>query len=181
MAPKYLPPTPSWTTEVKWECHVFYRTLHCSSSARFSRRPYTVGNLPREAKNIKHVSFYPHGLARRISQQIFLRHVRKRLSKLPREAVCSALSSPCAAGLMNFTLVKQNVSHMTGNLKTSMRQLSNNKTSAFAAGSRNLNWSQLKLGPLWNSDLCCTVKETLFIRDLQPSLNEYSSENLYLH
>ena len=30
--------------------------------------------------------------------QNFAAHVRKRLSKLPREALCSALSSPCAAG-----------------------------------------------------------------------------------
>ena len=32
--------------------------------------------------------------------QKFPAYVRKRLSKPPREAVCSALSSPCAAGLM---------------------------------------------------------------------------------
>ena len=72
---------------------IFIGSLIKPSSARFSRWPHTVRNLPREAKNIKHVSFYPHGLARRISHLNFPAHVRKRLSKPPREAVCSALSS----------------------------------------------------------------------------------------
>lgn len=62
------------------------------SSTRLSRRPHTVGSQPREAKNIKHGWFYPHGVARRISQQNFPANARKRLSKPPREEVCSALS-----------------------------------------------------------------------------------------
>lgn len=66
-------------------------SIRCSS-ARLSRWPHTVGNQPREAKNIKHSWFYPHGLARRISQQNFPANARKRLSKPPREVVCSALS-----------------------------------------------------------------------------------------
>ena len=44
-------------------------------------------NLPREAKNIKHVWFYPNGLARRISHHNFPAQVRKRLSKPPHEAI----------------------------------------------------------------------------------------------
>ena len=55
--------------------------------------------LPREAKNIKHVWFYPHGLARRISHQNFPANTRKRMTKPLRDGVCSAVSSPCAAGL----------------------------------------------------------------------------------
>ena len=72
---------------------IFIGCLIKPSSARFSRWPHTLRNLSREAKNIKHVWFYPHGLARRISHHNFPAHVRKRLSKPPREAVCSALSS----------------------------------------------------------------------------------------
>ena len=72
---------------------IFIGCLIKPSSARFSRWPHTLRNLSLEAKNIKHVWFYPHGLARRISHHNFPAHVRKRLSKPPHEAVCSALSS----------------------------------------------------------------------------------------
>ena len=72
---------------------IFIGCLIKPSSARFSRWPHTLRNLSREAKNIKHVWFYPHGLARRISHYNFPAHVRKRLSKPPCEPVFSALSS----------------------------------------------------------------------------------------
>ena len=62
-----------------------------------SRWPHTMKNLQCEAKSINHVWFYPHGLAMGIPHQNFPAHV-KWLSKPPREAVCLALSSPCAAG-----------------------------------------------------------------------------------
>ena len=54
-----------------------------------------MSNLPCEAKNIKR----PHGLARQISHQNFPANMRKRMSKPFRDGVCSAVSSPCAAGL----------------------------------------------------------------------------------
>ena len=53
---------------------------------------FSVRNSPREAKNIKQVWYFPHGLARRISHRKFTAHVRKRLSYLPCEEFCSALS-----------------------------------------------------------------------------------------
>ena len=86
-------------TDATWECHVFHCMLDWPSTARFSQWPHTVRNLPRLPKNIKHVWFYPHDLARRIPHQNFPAHVTKRLSNPPREAVCSALSSPCVASL----------------------------------------------------------------------------------
>ena len=49
----------------------FYWKLHWTSSTRFSRWPHTMRNLPCEAKNIKHVWFFPHGLARPILHQTF--------------------------------------------------------------------------------------------------------------
>ena len=45
-------------------------------------------------------TFYPHGLARRISHHNIPAHARKRLSKLPRKAVCSALSSSVRRALL---------------------------------------------------------------------------------
>ena len=84
-------------SHVSMSC-IFIGCLIEPISARFSRWPHTVRNLSRGAKNIKHVWFYPHSLARRIFHHNFPAHVRKRLSRPPREAVCSALSSPCATG-----------------------------------------------------------------------------------
>ena len=46
-----------------------------------------------EISNIKHVGYLRFRLARRNSHQNFTAHERKRLSYLPREACCSALSS----------------------------------------------------------------------------------------
>ena len=46
-----------------------------------------------EISNIKHVGYLRFRLARRNSHQNFTAHERKRLSYLPREAFCSALSS----------------------------------------------------------------------------------------
>ena len=49
-------------------------------SAGFSRRPHTMRNLSREAKNIKHDGYFPHGLARRKTHENFSTHERKQLS-----------------------------------------------------------------------------------------------------
>ena len=65
-------------------------------------------NLPRAAKNIKNVRYFPHGLARRISDQNFAAHVRKRLSKLPRKAFCSQLF-PHMCGGFNMEKCEQNL------------------------------------------------------------------------
>lgn len=61
---------------VSMQC-IFIGCLIKPSSARFSRWPHTERNLSRVAKNIKHVWFYPHGLARRISHHNFPVYVRK--------------------------------------------------------------------------------------------------------
>lgn len=71
---------------VSMQC-IFIGCLIKPSSARFSRWPHTERNLSRVAKNIKHVWFYPHGLARRISHHNFPVYARKN------GRVCSALSS----------------------------------------------------------------------------------------
>ena len=46
----------------------------------FSRRPHTMRNLSREAKNIKHDRYFSHGLARRKTHENFSAHKRKQLS-----------------------------------------------------------------------------------------------------
>ena len=63
-------------------------------SARFSRGPLTMGNLPREAKNTKNVGYFSYGLTRRKSHQNLAVHVKKWLAKLQltREALCLALT-----------------------------------------------------------------------------------------
>ena len=78
------------SNKIAWRTHV---------TLKFSCLPHTVRNLPREAKNIKQVWYFPHGLARRISHPKFAANARKRLSYLPREEFCSALYFTCAAGL----------------------------------------------------------------------------------
>ena len=59
----------------------------------------TPWGICRTRPKISNVWFYPYSLARQIFHQNFPTHTRKRLSKPPRETVCSALSSLCAAGL----------------------------------------------------------------------------------
>ena len=49
-------------------------------------------------RKISNVWFFPHASQGQFLTKSSPHTVRKRLSKPPREAVCSALSSPCAAG-----------------------------------------------------------------------------------
>ena len=79
-----------------------------SSSSRWCRRKKFRRHWS-HVKNIKHVWFYSHCLVRRISHQNLPAHVGKRLRKPPREAVCLALSSPCAAGLRCLHHTMQNL------------------------------------------------------------------------
>ena len=88
-------------TKVTCECHAFLLDAWLTKLNSILTMAAHNEEFASRGENIKHVWFYPHGLARRISHQKFSAHVRKRLSKPPREAVCSALFSPCAAG---FTL-----------------------------------------------------------------------------
>ena len=75
--------------EVTWVGHAILLDDRLIGSARFSQLPQTMTTLPRKAKSIKHVWYFPRGFARRISQQNFAAHARKRLIKLPH--VCGGL------------------------------------------------------------------------------------------
>ena len=62
---------------------------------------------------------------------------------------------------------------------------SNNHSSAIAdhvtSTGHNMKWDHFEILARGRSDTHCKIKETLLIRDLQPSLNEnVSSEKLYL-
>ena len=64
--------------------------------------------------------------------------------------------------------------------------LSNTITSAPAdhaiSTGQNLKWDHFEILATGRSNHHCTIKETPFTRDLQPSLNEYvSSEKLHLY
>ena len=59
----------------------------------------TPWGICRTRPKISNVWFYPHSLGRQIFHPNFPTHMRKLLSKPPRETVCSALFSLCAAGL----------------------------------------------------------------------------------
>ena len=59
----------------------FYWMVECSSPVRFSSRLHTLRFLPREVKNIYHVSYFSRCLAKLKSHTIFTAHVRKQLSK----------------------------------------------------------------------------------------------------
>ena len=70
----------------------FHWLISKSARARFSCRPHTLRRLPQKVKNIKYVRYFYHGLARQNSHTILTAHLRKQLSKRPREAESSAVS-----------------------------------------------------------------------------------------
>ena len=81
LASWFLPPTPSWTADVKYECHIFLLDAWLTELSLILTMAAHSEEFASLAKNIKHVWFYPHVLARRIPHQNSPAHMRKWLSE----------------------------------------------------------------------------------------------------
>ena len=79
---------------------------------------------------------------------------------------------------MLFILVKQNDDFTTGKLSILRPSL---KTIIYQLSGHNIKWDHFDILASGKTDLHCKIKETLFIQELQPSLNaNVGSERLLL-
>ena len=65
-------------------------------------------------KNIKHVRYFPHGLARQISHQNFAARVRKRLNKLQSRSLVRAVYQSTLLGKSRGTFLACHASYDAG-------------------------------------------------------------------